>query len=52
MWIEIADSPEQLKNMGENAAKIAKQEFDMTILAERMLKAIVNIKKKLNESIT
>jgi glycosyltransferase involved in cell wall biosynthesis len=38
--IEIADSPEQLKVMGENAAKIAKQEFDRTILAERMLKAI------------
>ena len=38
--IEIADSPEQLKNMGENAAEIAKQEFDRTILAERMLKAI------------
>ena len=43
MLIEIADSPEQLKVMGENAAKIAKQEFDRTILAERMLKAIENI---------
>ncbi len=38
--IEIADSPNQLKKMGENAAKIAKQEFDKIILAEKMLKAI------------
>jgi glycosyltransferase involved in cell wall biosynthesis len=41
--IEITDSPEQLKKMGMNAAKIAKQEFDKTILAERMLSAIENI---------
>ena len=41
--IALADKPEQLIKMGLNAAKIAKQEFDKTILAEKMLKAIENI---------
>lgn len=41
--IDIADSPEQLKIMGENAAKIAKQEFDKIILAQKMLDAIESI---------
>lgn len=41
--IEIADSPELLKKMGEKASIIAAREFDKTILAERMLNAIENI---------
>ena len=41
--IEIADSPELLKTMGEKASIIAAREFDKTILAERMLNAIENI---------
>ncbi len=41
--IALADNPDQLVKMGLNAAKIAKQEFDKTILAEKMLRAIENI---------
>jgi hypothetical protein len=39
----LADNPEQLVKMGLNAAYIAKQEFDRTFLAEKMLKAIESI---------
>ncbi len=40
--IVLADNSEQLIKMGLNAANIAKQEFDKTILADKMLNAIEN----------
>ncbi len=41
--LDLTDNPEQLVKMGLNAANIAKKEFDKTILAEKMLKAIESI---------
>jgi glycosyltransferase involved in cell wall biosynthesis len=41
--IELTDHPEQLIKMGLNAGKIAKLEFDKTILAKKMLDSILDV---------
>ena len=41
--IQLDAEPEKLKLMGKKAAEIAKQEFDKTYLADKMLKAIEKI---------
>ncbi len=41
--IALADNPEQLITIGLNVAKIARQEFKKTMLAEKILRTIENI---------
>jgi glycosyltransferase involved in cell wall biosynthesis len=41
LLIEISDKPELMATMGERAKKIAAEQFDKDILAEKMLNAII-----------